>query len=198
MVPYLYDLMASHALPWPSLAVRWGPVLNEGPKRCRQRAYLSEQTDGSVPNLLMAVDVDLARPRTATADHLLAFSEHSRSPYVSKPVKTVIHPGEVNRIREVPQHPHVLVTHTDAPHLYVWNMEAQPDRAGVRDTSPKLHSVADLVLEGHKEVAAFALGVSSAAPLAASGGRDAQVLGCAGLRCGNSIGDWARRAAALA
>ena len=75
---------------------------------------------------------------------------------------------------------------------------ARPPPPPGQDTSPKLHSVADLVLEGHKEVAAFALGVSSAAPLAASGGRDAQVLGCAGLRCGNSIGDWARRAAALA
>ncbi|KAL4443046.1 hypothetical protein ABPG77_008537 [Micractinium sp. CCAP 211/92] len=176
MVPYLYDSMASHALPWPALAVRWGPVVEQGPKRTRQRAYLSEQTDGSVPNLLMAVDVELARPRTATADQLLAFTEHSRSPHVSRPVKTVVHPGEVNRIRELPQHPHVLVTHTDAPQLYVWNMEAQPDRAGVKNTSPKQHSVADLVLEGHKEAAEFALGVSSAAPLAASGGRDAQVL----------------------
>ncbi len=48
--------------------------MEQGPKRTRQRAYLSEQTDGSVPNLLMAVNVELARPRTATADHLLAFT----------------------------------------------------------------------------------------------------------------------------
>lgn len=42
--------------------------------------------------------------------------------------------------------------------------------------------MADLVLEGHKEAAEFALGVSSAAPLAASGGRDAQVRGRTDLR----------------
>lgn len=35
-------------------------------------------------------------------------------------------------MREVPQHPHVLVTHTDAPHLYVWNTDTQPDRTGVK------------------------------------------------------------------
>lgn len=59
-------------------------------------------------------------------------ADHGRSPHVSKPVKTLVHPGEVNRMREVPQHPHVLVTHTDAPHLFVWNTDTQPDRTGVK------------------------------------------------------------------
>ena len=39
-------------------------------------------------------------------------------------------------MQEVPQHPHVLVTHTDAPELYVWNTDAQPDRAGVKVRGP--------------------------------------------------------------
>ena len=39
-------------------------------------------------------------------------------------------------------------------------------------------SVADLVLEGHTEQAEFALGVSSAEPLVASGGRDTNVSRC--------------------
>ena len=36
-------------------------------------------------------------------------------------------------------------------------------------------SVADLVLKGHSDLAEFALGVSSAEPLVASGGRDTNV-----------------------
>lgn len=36
---------------------------------------------------------------------------------------------QVNKIREVPQHPHIVVTHTDKPELYVWNLETQPNRA---------------------------------------------------------------------
>ena len=36
-------------------------------------------------------------------------------------------------------------------------------------------SVPDLVLEGHTDLAEFALGVSSAEPLVASGGRDTNV-----------------------
>jgi histone-binding protein RBBP4 len=155
--------------------------------RTRQRLYLSEQTDGSEPNRIVLVDVDVVHPRTAAADHLQGFSgamrrgepgccccccccqfrplapicrpltscpamhlptppspvpsalpaaaaaaEHSKSPHVSRPLKTLVHPGEVNRMREVPQHPHVLVTHTDASRLYVWNTDTQPDRTGVK------------------------------------------------------------------
>jgi hypothetical protein len=59
-------------------------------------------------------------------------AENTKSPHVSRALKTLVHPGEVNRIREVPQHPHVLITHTDAPELHVWNTDSQPDRAGVK------------------------------------------------------------------
>jgi histone-binding protein RBBP4 len=43
----------------------------------------------------------------------------------------------VNKIREVPQHPEVIVTHTDAPELYVWNTQTQPNaqRDKVRGTA---------------------------------------------------------------
>lgn len=35
----------------------------------------------------------------------------------------------MNKIRECPQHAHILVTHTDAKELYVWDIEKQPNRA---------------------------------------------------------------------
>ena len=43
--------------------------------------------------------------------------------------KTIVHPGDVNKIRELPQQPGVVVTHTDEPNVYVWNVERQPDAA---------------------------------------------------------------------
>lgn len=39
---------------------------------------------------------------------------------------------QVNKIRELPQHPAIIVTHTDAPELYVWNTVTQPNMT--RDT----------------------------------------------------------------
>ena len=35
----------------------------------------------------------------------------------------------MNKIREVPHHESVLVTHTDSAEVYVWSLERQPNRA---------------------------------------------------------------------
>ena len=77
--PRRYDWFASHSLSWPSLACRWGPLLEQGPKKNRQRLYLSEQTDGSEPNRIILVNVDVLHPRTASADHLQGFAGQSRA-----------------------------------------------------------------------------------------------------------------------
>jgi len=92
------------------------------------------------------------------------------SPFVKK-YKVIPHPGEVNKIREVPDMPHVVVTHTDAPELYVWNVERHPAEAALgAEPNP------DLVLIGHKENAEFALGMSRQGHCVASGGQDKMVL----------------------
>ena len=36
---------------------------------------------------------------------------------------------QVNKIREVPHHESVLVTHTDQAEVFVWSLERQPNRA---------------------------------------------------------------------
>ncbi|GAB0492697.1 hypothetical protein MMPV_003966 [Pyropia vietnamensis] len=92
-------------------------------------------------------------------------------------VKRLIHPGEVNKVREV--RPHVLVTHTDAPELFVWALEAQPHRWEPDGGAP---SVPDVTLSGHTANAEYALKVRRAdvaaggEVLVASGGADAAVL----------------------
>ena len=39
---------------------------------------------------------------------------------------------QVNKIRECPLHPQIVVTHTDAKELYVWDVERQPNRADAK------------------------------------------------------------------
>ena len=36
----------------------------------------------------------------------------------------------MNKIREVPGHESILVTHTDSPEVLVWSLDRQPNRAG--------------------------------------------------------------------
>ena len=102
--------------------------------------------------------------------------------------KKIIHPGEVNKMREFRSRPTSLVTHTDAPELLFWNTghpaapqdhrrpsapDAKDERAR-RASSPP--SKPDLVLVGHEENAEFALAVRRETFDVASGGKDQKVL----------------------
>ncbi len=49
-------------------------MLERGRQSNKQRLYLSEQTDGSEPNKIVLVNVDVVHPRVAAADHLQGFA----------------------------------------------------------------------------------------------------------------------------
>lgn len=202
LLPYVYDWFENHALVWPSLSCRWGPVMSReeqerfgighkvakrtldssgkgGPvssKRDERRAlYLSEQTDGSAMNTLVMAYVDV--PKSKMGGLLHGSGNASSSVRV---VKTIVHPGEVNKVLDVPQHPHVVVTHSDTPEVYVWNFNTQEDRSlhasKPTNVSETEASKADITLVGHTENAEFALSTSDAKPMIASGGKDTNVL----------------------
>ena len=172
LVPVLYDWLANHNLVWPSLSCRWGPQLEQATYKNRQRLYLSEQTDGSVPNTLVIANCEVVKPRVAAAEHISQFNEEARSPFVKK-YKTIIHPGEVNRIRELPQNSKIVATHTDSPDVLVWDVESQPNRHAVLGAT---NSRPDLILTGHQDNAEFALAMCPTEPYVLSGGKDKTVV----------------------
>ncbi|KAL9169712.1 hypothetical protein ABFS82_04G096600 [Erythranthe guttata] len=179
LVPVLYDWLANHNLVWPSLSCRcifyyrrWGPQVEQATYKNRQRLYLSEQTDGSVPNTLVIANVEVVKARVAAAEHISQFNEESRSPFVKK-YKTIIHPGEVNRIRELPQNSNIVATHTDSPDVLIWDVENQTNRQPVLGATP---SRPDLILTGHQDNAEFALAMSPTEPFVLSGGKDKSVV----------------------
>ncbi|CAJ2661111.1 unnamed protein product [Trifolium pratense] len=171
-IPVLYDWLANHNLVWPTQSCRWGSLLEEQTYKTRHRLYISEQTDGTVPNTLVIATVELVKPRVAAAEHIAQFNEEARSPFVKKH-KTILHPGEVNRIRELPTDTNIVATHTDSPNVMIWSVESQPNRTAVLG-SPA--STPDLVLTGHKDNAEFALAMCSTEPFVLSGGRDKYVV----------------------
>ncbi|CAM8887201.1 unnamed protein product [Rhodiola kirilowii] len=165
LIPVLYDSLASHNLVWPSLSCRWGPVIEQGTQRNWQRLYLSEQTDGTVPNTLIVANCEVVKPRISPAEHIAQFDEDAQSPFVRKQ-KTIIHPGEVNRIRELPLNNKIVATHTDSPNVLLWDLETQPNRHAVFGAT---ESRPDLVLTGHQDIAEFALAMCPAEPYVLSG-----------------------------
>ncbi|KAK7273577.1 hypothetical protein RIF29_14633 [Crotalaria pallida] len=172
VIPVLYDWLVNHNLVWPSLSCRWGPQLEQSTYKTRQRLYISEQTDGTVPNTLVIANCEIVKPRVAAAEHICQFNEEARSPFVKKS-KTIVHPGEVNRIRELPQYNRIVATHTDSPKVYIWDVDAQPNRSAAQGAPP---SRPDLVLTGHEDNAEFALGMCPTEPFVLSGGRDKFVV----------------------
>lgn len=86
----------------------------------------------------------------------------------------------MNRIRECPLYPNLLVTHTDAPELYVWNIRhyLNPSHINGKTTDAKGKGP-ELILVGHEKDAEYALGMSNDEPKVASGGQDhkANILG---------------------
>ncbi|KAG7530311.1 WD40 repeat [Arabidopsis thaliana x Arabidopsis arenosa] len=162
LLPILYDSFANHTLVWPSLSCRWGPQLEQAASKT-QRLYLSEQTNGSVPNTLVIANCEAVNRQ---------LNEEAHSPFVKK-YKTIIHPGEVNRIRELPQNSKIVATHTDSPDVLIWDTEIQPDRYAVLGAP---HSRPDLLLTGHQDNAEFALAMCPTEPFVLSGGKDKSVV----------------------
>ncbi|CAD7696557.1 unnamed protein product [Ostreobium quekettii] len=173
VVPLLYDWFANHNLTWPSLTCRWGPKLDESTYKRKYRIYFSEQTDGTDPQKITVATAEVCKPRVASSETVTNWNEMNKCPYI-KVQKTINHPGEVNKLRDIPQHPDLIVTHTDAPELFVWNVDKQ---LGKGATDKKSQAAApDMILEGHQENAEYALGISTVHPMVASGGRDKKVL----------------------
>eukprot|EP00245_Coleochaete_scutata_P007090 TRINITY_DN2212_c0_g2_i3.p1 TRINITY_DN2212_c0_g2~~TRINITY_DN2212_c0_g2_i3.p1 ORF type:complete len:814 (-),score=235.64 TRINITY_DN2212_c0_g2_i3:767-3106(-) len=168
VAPVLYDWITPQNLVWPSLSCRWGSQTYKN----KQQIYVSEQTDGSVPNTLVVATAQVGKPRVSAAEHIAKFDKERGSSNLSKQ-KTIIHPGEVNRIRELPQNSNFVATHSDVPEVYVWNLESQPNQKPVRGGRP---AIADLVLEGHTADAPFALDMSPTGSLVLSGGTDCKVV----------------------
>ncbi|KAL4574097.1 hypothetical protein LXL04_020920 [Taraxacum kok-saghyz] len=103
---------------------------------------------------------------------MLDFNEEARSPFVKK-FKTIIHPGEVSRIRELPQNSKIVATHTDSPDVLIWDVEAQPNRHAVLGAT---ESRPDLILTGLQEKAEFALAMCQSEPFVLSGGKGKSVV----------------------
>ncbi|GIL85595.1 hypothetical protein Vretimale_13300 [Volvox reticuliferus] len=195
MIPVLYDWFMHYHLSYPTQTCRWGPKVEDLGYKTKYRAYLSEQVvDGLKPDTLILAHIDVLKPHVASCEAVSNWQEKSQAPYVHT-IKTIYHPGEVNKVRELPQHPEIVVTHTDSPQLYVWNMDRQPDRrpppaglatiktrssrdrgAGGDKSGSEPDSQPDLVLVGHEDDAQFPLACSAGAPRVGSGGNDNLVL----------------------
>lgn len=119
--PFLYDLVISHALEWPSLTVQWVPLPSHS-----NSLVLGTHTSDETPNSLMLAHVHLS---PSPPDAPLPSIQLS---------KTAPHEGEVNRARYMPQNPLKVATKSCQPEVSLFDLGSDAS-GGV-----------EVVLKGHE------------------------------------------------
>lgn len=165
--PFLYDVVVTHALEWPSLTVQWlpdkaVPVPPSGsddrdPKYdyTVQRMLMGTHTSGGEPNHLMVAEIRLPKeelefdiskfgdPGSSRDGENGAFGAVAGRVEI---VQKINHRGEVNRARYMWQNPNIIATKTADSDVLVFDRtkhSSKPDKDGVCNP--------DLILKGHKK-----------------------------------------------
>eukprot|EP01125_Pyxidicula_operculata_P009675 TRINITY_DN316_c1_g3_i1.p1 TRINITY_DN316_c1_g3~~TRINITY_DN316_c1_g3_i1.p1 ORF type:complete len:421 (+),score=69.87 TRINITY_DN316_c1_g3_i1:904-2166(+) len=153
--PFLYDLVLTRALDWPSLTVEWSPEkkISSNREYSSQRLILgthtaSETGGDAEQNYLMLAEVKV--PIDDTPIDISKYNEERGEigGFGSFTAKVEIkirinHPGEVNRARIVPQNPSIIATKPPSENVLLFDYRKHP-------SVPKDNTVKpELTLTGH-------------------------------------------------
>ncbi|CCM03663.1 uncharacterized protein FIBRA_05807 [Fibroporia radiculosa] len=140
--PYLYDVLITHALEWPSLTCQWFPDTEfsyEG-----HRVLLGTHTSGQAQDYLQIATVQLpdqdsnssgGLDRWGYDDERGELGGHTipQQPRVQI-IQKINHAGEVNRARCMPQNPDLIATKAVSGEVFVFNRTrhpSEPERGGI-------------------------------------------------------------------
>ncbi|CAH1450613.1 unnamed protein product [Lactuca virosa] len=138
--PFLYDLVITHALEWPSLTVEWLPDRDEpaGKDYSVQKLILGTHTSENEPNYLMLAQVQLP---LEDAEYDARHYDDDRTDFGGfgcangkvQIIQQINHDGEVNRARYMPQNPFIIATKTghllsgsDDAQICLWDINGTP------------------------------------------------------------------------
>ncbi|KAK4189660.1 WD40-repeat-containing domain protein [Podospora australis] len=121
--PFLYDMILSTALEWPTLTIQWFPDVKDAPDRNFKvhRLLLGTHTAPEKPNYLQIAEVEIPNfttpnPHDYDEDRGEIGGYGSKASSGEPPVikfnitQKIDHPGEVNKARYQPQNPDIIAT----------------------------------------------------------------------------------------
>mmetsp|Transcript_5612 Transcript_5612/g.9821 ORF Transcript_5612/g.9821 Transcript_5612/m.9821 type:complete len:433 (+) Transcript_5612:64-1362(+) len=131
--PFLYDLVMTHALEWPSLTVQWLPEIKkpEGKDYSIQKMILGTHTSNAEQNHLMIATVNLPLPDTEIDARKYDDEKGEMGGFGGEHGKVEVqvrinHEGEVNRARYMPQNPFLVATKSPSAQVYVFDVSKHP------------------------------------------------------------------------
>ncbi|KAM0279979.1 hypothetical protein ACHAQH_004308 [Verticillium albo-atrum] len=118
--PFLYDMILSTALEWPTLTTQWFPDVKEpeGKNYRVHRLLLGTHTSEGMPNHVQIAEVEVPKsiePNTDDLDEergeIGGYGKFGGlAPIRFNIVQKIDHPGEVNKARYQPQNPDLIAT----------------------------------------------------------------------------------------
>ncbi|KAI8982164.1 WD40-repeat-containing domain protein [Mycotypha africana] len=128
--PFLYDLVITKALDWPSLTCQWFPDVEDRPGKNykTQRLLLGTNTNDEEPNYLMIANIQLPKNQEKDID-LRKYEETTNEiggyggfndAHIHITQK-IVHDGEVNRARYQYDNPNVIATKSRSGDVYVFD-----------------------------------------------------------------------------
>ncbi|KAK5728244.1 Histone acetyltransferase type B subunit 2 [Elasticomyces elasticus] len=150
---FLYDMMYSRALDWPTLTTQWLPDVSEIPgKNMRtHRLLLGTHTSNQQTEFLRIANFELPLPPAAKLEDYNPSTEELGGYGASKEqikfsiVQQIVHPGEVNKARYQPQNPNIIATWAGDRNIYVWDRTKHPSVAKGNEAKPQA------TLKGHTD-----------------------------------------------
>ncbi|KAJ1648483.1 Histone acetyltransferase type B subunit 2 [Dispira simplex] len=131
--PFLYDLLVTHALEWPTLTCQWFPDIEkpEGKNYTLQRLLIGTHTSDSEQNYVQITQVQLPREDPNQIDEKFAGENGESGGYGAGQcrisiVQKIVHDGEVNRARYMPQKPDIIGTKTVMGDVYIFDRTRHP------------------------------------------------------------------------
>ncbi|EIN14368.1 WD40 repeat-like protein [Punctularia strigosozonata HHB-11173 SS5] len=143
--PYLYDLVITHALQWPTLTCQWFPDREAHAHKpyTTHRLLLGTHTSGQAQDYLQIAQVQIPNRTGPGSDKLDRASYdddrgelggHSLPPAPRvQIIQRINHDGEVNRARYMPQNPDLLATKAVSGEVLVFDRTkhpSDPDQSG--------------------------------------------------------------------
>eukprot|EP00906_Rhabdomonas_costata_P015052 RCo021592 len=125
--PFLYELLLTHTLDWPSLCVAWVPPADL--ENVVQRLLLSTHTGQAEGNSIFVVGVDFPTPASSDGPK---FQVHQQVPHV----------GEVHRLHAMPANPCIVAAKSAAPEVRLFDLShstattTTANKANARPPSP--------------------------------------------------------------
>ncbi|KAG9524561.1 nucleosome remodeling complex, CAF-I subunit, partial [Aureobasidium melanogenum] len=150
---FLYDVIYSRALEWPTLTTQWLPDVQSLPDKnfSTHRLLIGTHTSGATQDYLQIATVDLPnKPAVNPADYDAEKEEigghgAAKQPISFNVIQKINHPGEINKARYMPQNPDLIATMTIQGDALVFDRTKH-------SSMPKTNQVdAQIELKGHEK-----------------------------------------------